>query len=167
MCKLDPNGKKNWVILLWKVLLRSTVRGMKDLSKESSLQIKNVDTSSSGLGWGKHLQLRRTPSFDDDLDMVSGDHNNNDIFWTRTILVIVNQQSKQTLVAGGVFLLVVLLLAIATIIVSGILGNLESFFWVICVPLFWICIQCSLPQRASIIRFVCFWKSKVFQMFGT
>ena len=41
-----------------------------------------------------------------------------------TILVIVNQQSKQTLVAAGVFLLVVLLLAIATIIVSGILGNL-------------------------------------------
>ena len=80
------------------------------------------------------MQLRRTPSFDDDLDMVSGyhiyllldvfDHNNKDVYWNRTILVIVNQQSKQTLVAGGVFLLVVLLLAIATIIVSGILGNL-------------------------------------------
>ena len=45
-----------------------------------------------------------------------------------TILVIVNQQSKQTLVAAGVFLLVVLLLAIATIIVSGILGNLQSLW---------------------------------------
>ena len=69
------------------------------------------------------------------------DHNNKDISWTRTILVIVNQQSKQTLVAAGVFLLVVLLLAIATIIVSGILGKVQvincwMFPWVMCLHLF-------------------------------
>ena len=58
------------------------------------------------------------------LDMVS-DWLSQSRLWSRASLKMMFQhQSKQTLVAWGVFLLVLLLLLIATLLISGLLGNL-------------------------------------------
>ena len=149
---------------LWKVLLRSTVRGMKDLSEESSLLMETFATSANSQLWGWFRHGEWWPHLFFFIITIYID-----VYWTRTILVIVNQQSKQTLVAGGVFLLVVLLLAIATIIVSGILGNLQSLWGRFVSPCFGFVFNAHYHKGhpSSDLFATGRRKLKAFQMFGT